>query len=202
MDTEVMFSSATDEWMTDPLVWAGWDNEFHFTLDVAATPKNALCRQYFTMEDDALKQDWGGQRCWMNPPYSLGSAFVQKAFEESQKKDTIVVGLLPSRTDTKWFHRYVWNKYESAPREGVQLRLLEGRLKFSLDLLPHIAQVQHLARTAGPKAIAQMMHLPLTAVRAAMKNHTILRESAPFPSLLVVWGQKETMESLKRREQR
>jgi len=37
--------------------------------------------------------------------------------------------LIPS-TDARWFHRYVWDKRLHRPREGVELRFLEGRIRF------------------------------------------------------------------------
>ena len=60
MNAEVMFSSATDEWSTPQEFFDKLDEEFHFETDVCATKENAKCQQYFTREDDALKQNWGG----------------------------------------------------------------------------------------------------------------------------------------------
>ena len=61
----------------------------------------------------------------MNPPYGreIGK-WVKKAYEESRKKNTMVVALLPARTDTKWFHEYIYEMY------GVKIEFLKGRLKF------------------------------------------------------------------------
>lgn len=58
------------------------------------------------------------------------------------ERGTLVVGLLPVRTDTKWFHRHVYHA-------ATEIRFLKGRLKFE-----------------GGKALS----------------------SAPFPSMIVVWG--------------
>jgi len=100
------------------------DDEFHFTLDAAATPKSAKCSKYFTVEDNALEQDWKGHVVFLNPPYgrSLGK-WVEKAYREGQKGDTTVVLLIPARTDTTYFHKYILGKAE--------LRFLRGRLKFT-----------------------------------------------------------------------
>lgn len=54
---------------------------FRFTLDVAASPHNAKCRDYFTPDDDGLKQPWDGS-VWCNPPYSDCGAWVRKAWDE------------------------------------------------------------------------------------------------------------------------
>ena len=49
-------------------------------------------------------------------------AWIKKCYEEGQKPNTIVVMLIPSRTDTKAFHNYIYNKAE--------IRFIKGRLKF------------------------------------------------------------------------
>ena len=60
MNTDVMFSSATDEWATPQDFFDKLNEEFHFETDVCATPENAKCARYFTREQDGLKQEWGG----------------------------------------------------------------------------------------------------------------------------------------------
>lgn len=86
----------------------------------------------------------GGERVYCNPPYGKAIAdWVRKAFEESQKPNTLVVMLIPARTDTKYFHDYIYGKAE--------IRFIRGRLKFG-----------------------------------GQKN------SAPFPSMVVVYGIKAT----------
>ena len=118
MNTEVMWSSATDMWSTPPAFFRALDAEFHFTLDVCATKENAKCSRYFTPEQDGLSQEWRGV-CWCNPPYGrqIGK-WVKKASEERCP----VVMLLPARTDTAWFHDYIYGKAE--------VRFVRGRLKF------------------------------------------------------------------------
>lgn len=60
MKTDVLFSSATDLWETPQEFFDELDKEFHFTVDVCATPENAKCARYFTQEQDGLRQKWGG----------------------------------------------------------------------------------------------------------------------------------------------
>lgn len=98
-------------------------------LDVCATPENAKCDAFITKEMDGLKQYWLGT-CWMNPPYGrqIGK-WVEKAYVESLCGNTVVC-LLPARTDTRWFHSYIWDAEANKPREGVELRFIKGRLKF------------------------------------------------------------------------
>lgn len=120
---KVMYSSKTDNWATPQDFYDKLDSEFHFTLDPCADKNNHKCKKYYTKEDDGLLQDWGGEIVFCNPPYGRQiSKWVEKYFNESRKDKTIVVMLIPARTDTKYFHQYIYNKAE--------LRFVKGRLKF------------------------------------------------------------------------
>lgn len=120
---KVMYSSKTDNWATPQDFYDKLDSEFHFTLDPCADKNNHKCKKYYTKEDDGLLQDWGGEIVFCNPPYGRQiSKWVEKCFNESRKDKTIVVMLIPARTDTKYFHQYIYNKAE--------LRFVKGRLKF------------------------------------------------------------------------
>lgn len=122
MNTDVMFSSATDMWETPQEFFDKLDQEFHFTLDVYAVPENAKCHAYYTPEQDGLRQPWYG-RCWCNPPYGRQvGAWVQKAFISAYRDGAAVVMLLPARTDTAWFHNYIYG--------NAEIRFIRGRLKF------------------------------------------------------------------------
>lgn len=123
MKTSVMFSSETDEWYTPIDFYNELNKEFNFNLDPCATDYNHKCNKYFTKEDNGLLQNWGGYRVYCNPPYGRAiGAWVEKAYNEAQKKDTLVVMLLPARTDTKWFHSFIYHK--------AKIRFIKGRLKF------------------------------------------------------------------------
>ena len=118
-----LFSSNTDLWATPQAFYDALDAEFHFQLDPCATLQNAKCARYFTAEQDGLKQDWGGVRTFCNPPYGRElPRWVRKAYEESRKPNTLVVMLIPARTDTSYFHDYIYGKAE--------IRFIRGRLKF------------------------------------------------------------------------
>lgn len=121
MNTELMFSSKTDLWATPQDFFDKLNEEFHFTLDACALPSNAKCEKYYTPFDNGLSKDWDGV-VWCNPPYGkeIGN-WVRKAYIEN-KRGTEVVMLLPARTDTKWFHNYIYGKTE--------IRFIQGRLKF------------------------------------------------------------------------
>lgn len=119
----VLFSSKKNEWETPQALFDELDREFGFTLDVCALPENAKCDLFFNPETDGLSQSWKGHTCWMNPPYGKEiGRWVEKAYHESKQNGTTVVCLLPARTDTRWFHDYIYGKAE--------IRFLRGRIKF------------------------------------------------------------------------
>lgn len=124
---EVLFSRKSDEWETPPELFAELNKEFSFDLDPCATAGNAKCARYFTLEDDGLAQNWGGCSVFCNPPYSNIKAWVKKAAEEAQR-GALVVMLIPARTDTRWFHDYIYHKAE--------IRFIRGRLRFSGSKTP------------------------------------------------------------------
>lgn len=118
------FSSNSDLWATPLHLFQELDKEFHFTLDPCSTHENAKCKKHYTIEDDGLVQDWVGESVFCNPPYgrALGK-WVHKCYTESLKPNTTVVMLIPSRTDTSWFHQDIYHKAE--------LRFIRGRLHFN-----------------------------------------------------------------------
>lgn len=119
---QVHFSSQTDLWSTPPELFRRLDARFHFDIDVCAVPSNAKCSRFFTPEQDGLKQEWKGT-LFMNPPYgrTIG-LWVRKAYESSLQGATVVC-ILPARTDTRWFHKYV-------AIGADEVIFLAGRIKF------------------------------------------------------------------------
>ena len=119
--SEALYSSQTDMWETPQDLFDDLDREFHFDLDVCAIPENAKCKKFYTPEQDGLSQPWDGI-CWCNPPYGRDiGKWVRRALFASVGGATVVM-LLPARTDTKWFHDYIYNRAE--------IRFVKGRLKF------------------------------------------------------------------------
>ena len=118
MNTELFFSSKTDQWETPQEFFNQLDREFHFTLDPCADETNHKCERYFTKEHDGLQQDWSGEVVFCNPPYGRKvGKWVEKCFNE------VYAGSckLFSNTDTKWFHDWIYHKAE--------VRFIKGRLK-------------------------------------------------------------------------
>lgn len=124
MNTELFFSSKTDQWSTPQDFFDQLDNEFHFTLDPCADETNHKCEKYFTKEQDGLKQSWIGETVFCNPPYGRKvGQWVQKCFQEVYAGNCkCAVLLLFANTDTKWFHDWIYHKAE--------VRFIKGRLKF------------------------------------------------------------------------
>lgn len=124
MNKEALFSTGKDDWETPQAFFEKLDAEFHFTLDPCCTHENAKCKKHYTAEENGLLQDWSGETVFCNPPYSNGSqnAWVKKCHDEGQNPETVVVALLPSRTDTMRFHQYILGKAE--------IRFIPGRIKF------------------------------------------------------------------------
>ncbi len=118
-----LFSSKKVEWETPQEFFDRLDNEFHFTLDPCSTHENAKCQKHYTLSDDGLIQDWGGEVVFCNPPYGREMPkWIRKCAEESKKPNTTVVMLIPARTDTRAFHEHIYHKAE--------IRFIQGRLKF------------------------------------------------------------------------
>ena len=121
-----LLSSKNMGWCTPADFFSELDQEFHFNLDPAATDKSAKCARYFTPADDGLKADWGGCRVFCNPPYGRQiTDWVRKGYEESKKPGTLVVMLIPARTDTSYFHDYILRRGRTA--EGGSRRAAGGR---------------------------------------------------------------------------
>jgi phage N-6-adenine-methyltransferase len=123
VNRDLMFSSKNNCWCTPRDFYDKLHAEFNFNLDPCATDKSALCAKYFTPEIDGLAQNWGGHRAFVNPPYGRETGkWVKKAYNESFKPNTTIVMLIPARTDTKYFHEYIYGVAE--------IRFVRGRLKF------------------------------------------------------------------------
>lgn len=123
MNEKLMFSSKSQSWETPIYFYNKLNSEFNFTLDPCCEVKTAKCAKFYTKETNGLIQDWGGETVFMNPPYGKEqSAWIKKAYEESLKPNTIVVCLIPARTDTKIWHEIIF--------PNAEVRFLKGRLKF------------------------------------------------------------------------
>lgn len=121
----VLISSKSMEWRTPDELFDRLNLEFRFVLDAAATPTSAKCSKFFSPEMDGLSQSWNvAGAVFCNPPYGrqIGN-WVRKAYAESRLAAYPIVLLIPARTDTSYFHDYIYGKAE--------IRFIRGRLKFT-----------------------------------------------------------------------
>lgn len=156
---DVLASSVNQRWVTPYTFFDKVHAEFGFCWDCAAEAKSSqvgrfnMPFQYFGPDHpiesfrDALAVNWAETLqaegltgpVWCNPPYgrTLG-AWMKKFHQESER--ITVVALVYARTETKWFHQYVW--------DAAEIRFLEGRLTFmhpdTLDAAPAGATAGHM----------------------------------------------------------
>lgn len=117
----VHFQSNSNEWSTPQELFGKLNKEFGFTLDAAASDANAKCENYFTQQDNGLIQSWNNHRVFCNPPYGreIGKWIAKAATEQNE----LTVMLIPARTDTKAWHKFIFG--------NAEIRFIEGRLKFN-----------------------------------------------------------------------
>lgn len=116
----VHFSSVTNEWGTPLKLFEALDREFSFTLDPCSTHENAKCKKHYTEKENGLSQSWDGEIVFMNPPYGREIGYwIRKAV----KSYATVVCLIPARTDTKYWHEWIFPYAD-------EIRFLSGRVRF------------------------------------------------------------------------
>ena len=118
-----LYTSNSNEWATPQAFFNELNSEFHFTLDPCATPDNAKCKRYYTEQDNGLIKSWDNEIVFCNPPY--GRAIKDWVKKATEIKNGIVVMLIPARTDTKYFHDYIYQK------PNITIRFIKGRLHFN-----------------------------------------------------------------------
>ena len=115
----------SDHWSTPWDIVHRLEDEFgKFNLDPCCRDETAKADIYYTKKHNGLSMPWSG-RVFMNPPYSRPGPWLEKAIQATtsmQEAATLVVALLPVRTDTRWFHQFVWGKAE--------IRFIKGRIKW------------------------------------------------------------------------
>ena len=123
MVSKVLFSHESDDYITPVGLMDYLKTKYDFNLDACSTDDNpTVLPNWYTKEDDGLLCGWITWT-YCNPPYSQVSLWVKKAIEE-QKKGNKSVMLLPARTDTKWFHEFLYKK------KNIEITFWKGRLKF------------------------------------------------------------------------
>lgn len=114
-------TSDRDDWETPQALYDALDAVYGFTLDPCATDANHKAPKWYTASQDGLARSWEGERVFCNPPYGRNiGAWVKKCAEESRR--AFVVALIPARTDTAYFHDWIYGK--------ADIEFIRGRLKF------------------------------------------------------------------------
>lgn len=113
MNSDALFSQKSDHWSTPSEFYDELHREFAFTFDPCP----------LMAQEDGRKIKWTG-RVFCNPPYSRIREFLHKGLYHLAVKDCeLLVYLVPARTDTGWFHDFIWDT-------NAEIRFLRGRLKF------------------------------------------------------------------------
>jgi len=152
---KVLFSSNRMDWETPQDLFDKLDKEFHFDLDPCANDDNHKCQTYFTPDQDGLQQDWGECTVFCNPPYGRE---IGKWVEKCATHDGIAVMLIPARTDTRWFHKWIYN------RNNAEIRFIPGRLKFggALNAAPFPSMIVVFSNRTEFKFEPVNIHFPNT----------------------------------------
>lgn len=108
----VHFSSQRLDWKTPKAVYQTLDAEFNFDFDPC--PPNP--------DFNGLAIKWGKTN-FVNPPYGNQiPKWIEKGYIEHTENNSTVVFLIPSRTDTRWWHDFCM--------KADEIRFIKGRLKF------------------------------------------------------------------------
>lgn len=122
---KVLFSSKKEDWTTPKELFFKLDYIYNFTLDPCSDEFNHLCDKYYTIKENGLLQSWKNEVVFCNPPYGRKIYdWVKKCYLENINNNVEIILLIPSRTDTKFFHDFLYHN------KRVDIYFIKGRLKF------------------------------------------------------------------------
>jgi phage N-6-adenine-methyltransferase len=143
--------------------------DIHPVLDVAASHINHVCKRYFTKADDALTKEWNVD-FFGNFPYSKVAKFIKYAYEQYKKHNVNGLILTYSKTDTKWWHKYIEGKAE--------IHFIKGRVKF-------------FDENGKIKKYCQNCKVSFSGIDICPRCDNELRENcAPYPSCWIIYRKK------------
>lgn len=97
-------------------------------LDVAATLENRKCLKFFTIQDNALEQEWT-EDFWCNHPHTLHAQFVQKSYQQWAKYNVNGLMIIPANCGrTSYWHKYI--------EPFAKYNMIEGSIRFLQDGRP------------------------------------------------------------------
>jgi phage N-6-adenine-methyltransferase len=142
-----------DQWQTPPaLFWGVFAKFGPFVLDLFTDGENNKCANYYTVEDNALVQDWAedlnGGKAFANPPYSRSSYEDAQAITGMRNiidktrierdKGAKMVYLIKSATSEVWW-----------PEDADHVCFIRGRISFDLPAWFRPANKKQAASSAG-----------------------------------------------------
>ena len=147
---QLMFSSKSNEWETPIDFYEKLNRRFKFTLDPCCTHANNKCKKHYTIEENGLQKSWAGETVFVNPPYGDVGAWVKKAYHESTQNGATVVMLIPSRTDTRYWHDYIM-------KSASAIYFIKGRLKFYNKVIADYTGKSDLSPAPFPSAVITLL---------------------------------------------
>lgn len=148
---QACFSSKSDDWETPLWLYKEIAQSVgieEYDTDPCTYAYNPLgCKHFYTKEQDGLKQKWYGN-VFINPPFGFRKYEGKRVYmtglwiEESHYRShtdpdiKLITLLIPSRTDTEAFHKYVYDMENQKFRDHVTVKFLKGRKKFGGSKLP------------------------------------------------------------------
>lgn len=123
-------SDDVDDRTTTPEVFDPINRRYGpFSIDVAASERNARCVRYHDRVSDGLAQSWAGESVWCNPPYSAIRPWVAKAWLEHRRAPVIAMLLPANRTEQTWWQELV-EPYRDRAGSALSVEFFPGRLRF------------------------------------------------------------------------
>jgi site-specific DNA-methyltransferase (adenine-specific) len=121
-----METTGKTDYVTPQSIFAPLDEQFAFSIDLAADRSNCRVPRYFgpgsAYGEDALKEAWHG-RGWLNPPFGRNMpAWIRKAIHETTFGDAELVCMLMPVSYVGWF----WDLVEPNSRSTI----IDHRIKF------------------------------------------------------------------------
>lgn len=125
------YNEDKDKWGTPQALVDGIARLYDFAafdLDAAASEHTTKAKSYYSKDMSGLTNGWYG-RVWLNPPFgqrgNLVGVWLDKALSELRRHDgpTLVAALVPAKTDTVWWHKYVMGFAD-------EVYLVRGRVRF------------------------------------------------------------------------
>ena len=102
---------------------AGKKYDIHPTIDMAASDINHVTDTYITKHDDLFTKEIT-EDAFLNPPYGhVIKKFIHYAYQQHLKHNINILMLIFSKTDTKWWHKYIEGK--------AQVHNIQGRIQFN-----------------------------------------------------------------------